>query len=91
MRVIQRHAQLAYPVNIVQSVRPLKALRYGVGSGGYNATTGQFMDRGLGSSRLCCGPRVDPALQPCSLERCPFRLKWVRAEDWYQIASLLLS
>ena len=37
-------------------------MRYATGSGGYNSTTGQYLERGLGSSRVCCGPTVDPTL-----------------------------
>ena len=42
----------------------VSAIRYGAGSGGYNATTGEYLDRGLGKSLVCCGPHVDIALQP---------------------------
>ena len=51
----------------------LAAVRYAVGSGGYNSSTGERLDRGLGSSRICCGPRVDTALQPCKPEHCPIK------------------
>lgn len=49
------------------------AVRYGVGSGGYNSTTGDYLVRSLGSSRVCCGPHVDPALEPCAPESCPIK------------------
>jgi hypothetical protein len=42
----------------------VSAIRYGAGSGGYNATTGEYLDRGLGKSLICCGPHVDIALEP---------------------------
>ena len=49
------------------------AVRYAVGSGGYNSSTGERLDRRLGSSRICCGPHVDTALQPCKPENCPIK------------------
>ena len=49
----------------------VSAIRYGAGSGGYNSTTGEYLVRELGSSRICCGPHVDPMLEPCGPERCP--------------------
>jgi hypothetical protein len=49
----------------------VSAIRYGSGSGGYNSSTGQYLVRALGSSRICCGPHVDPMLEPCGPERCP--------------------
>ena len=49
------------------------AVRYAAGSGGYNSSSGRYAVRGLGSSRVCCGPKVDTALQPCGPERCPIK------------------
>ena len=49
----------------------VSAIRYGVGSGGYNSSTGRNLARSLGSSRICCGPFVDPMLEPCAPESCP--------------------
>ena len=51
----------------------VRAIRYGAGSGGYNATNGDYNDRSLGSSRICCGPSVDPALEPCPPANCPIK------------------
>ena len=51
----------------------ISAIRYAAGAGGFNSTTGQPLVRDLGSSRLCCGPSVDTALEPCPPERCPIK------------------
>ena len=32
-----------------------------------------YLQRSLGSSRICCGPHVDTALQPCPMSRCPIK------------------
>ena len=49
------------------------AIRYAAGAGGYNSTTGERVFFGLGSSRMCCGPTVDTALQPCAPASCPIK------------------
>lgn len=49
------------------------AIRYASGVGGYNSSTGDRIFFGLGASRLCCGPTVDTALQPCGPARCPIK------------------
>ncbi len=53
--------------------RTVRAIRYANGAGGYNATTGERVYFGLGASRICCGPGVDTALQPCHPARCPIK------------------
>ena len=53
--------------------KQISAIRYGAGAGGYNSTTGNYLVRKLGSSRICCGPHVDPMLEPCGPERCPIK------------------
>ena len=42
-------------------------------SGGYDDRTGEYLNARLGSSRVCCGPKRDPALQPCAPESCPLK------------------
>lgn len=50
----------------------VRAVRYAAGSGGFNSTTGNYANR-LGSNRICCGPAVDLALEPCPPARCPIK------------------
>ena len=63
--------QLVIDLSSVPAGKSISAIRYASGSGGYNSTTGEYLVRKLGSSRLCCGPTVDPAFEPCGPERCP--------------------
>ena len=42
-------------------------------AGAFNASTGEHVYFGLGSSRMCCGPSVDTALQPCPPQSCPIK------------------
>lgn len=65
--------ELLVDLSAVPAGKTISAVRYAAGSGGYNSTTGQFLERGLGSSRVCCGPTVDPTLEPCPPERCPIK------------------
>ena len=58
-------------LNLAPGKSAISAVRYGAGSGGYNSTTGTLLVRELGSSRICCGPHLDPMLEPCGPARCP--------------------
>jgi hypothetical protein len=59
----------------------VSAIRYGVGGVGYGKFSGAATRSGnanaftstVGTTRLCCGPFVDTALQPCGPERCPIK------------------
>lgn len=51
----------------------IRAVRYATGTGGYNTTTGATDDHTLGGSRICCGPHVDTALEPCGPHLCPIK------------------
>eukprot|EP01045_Picozoa_sp_COSAG04_P047714 COSAG04_NODE_17950_length_455_cov_0.862360_1_plen_151_part_11 len=76
-------ASLTVDLSHLPPGKRISAVRYAVGSGGYNSTTGQCLVRGLGSSRICCGPSVDTALQPCGPERCPIKASGLPARPFF--------
>lgn len=74
-------SELVVDLTMVPAGAAVSAIRYAAGSGGYNRTTGRPLARELGSNRICCGPKVDTALEPCEPERCPIKTSGTSASD----------